>query len=600
MEEYQMVNDNQFSSYKYLINSAPIGIFTSRSDGKPLSINPELAKMLGYANGEEVLNNYQDLAKDLYANFERREELIKQLEEHGEVLNFEFRATKAEGELIWLSMNARMSKKNSDGTFLISGFTTDITKEKIAEQELIDSEKKYRQLAETVHAILWEYNIVNDSWDYVAPQSEEILGYKPQEWKDYNFWKSKIHPDDRDWAVKYCANCLAKGEDHVLEYRFIKKNGEIAWLRDEVNVEVIDGEARFMRGFMLDITEQKEQEYQINFIRNHDPLTELYNRTYLEEKILLLDVKEELPISIIMADLNGLKMINDTYGHSVGDEILVETAKILKNGCDKTDLIARWGGDEFLILLPQTNYVETQKIIRQIKNLCKTTANSKIPISIAMGIGIKVIANQKMHTVLNKAEANMNQNKLIEIRSTKNHILKELLKNLDKKTFETEEHTWRMQKLAFAIAEKISISPKELERLSLLVTLHDIGMTIVPEGILYKDTSLTLDEWKMVKKHPETGARIAASTTDFAHISKELLSHHEHWNGAGYPQGLKGDKIPYLARMLAIIDAYDVMVTGRPYKRAVSKNEALEEISSYAGKQFDPKLVNKFMEVMEI
>ena len=149
------------------------------------------------------------------------------------------------------------------------------------------------------------------------------------------------------------------------------------------------------------------------------------------------------------------------------------------------------------------------------------------------------------------------------------------------------------------LGKEINLASVELDKLSLLSYLHDIGKVAVSEKILKKKEKLNKEEWEEIKKHSETGYRIAVSTDEFSHIAKEILNHHERWDGSGYPEGLKGDEIPLLSRILAVVDAYDIMLNGRPYKNKKSVEDALLELKNNAGSQFDPELVEKFVEIIE-
>ncbi|ADQ13722.1 diguanylate cyclase [Halanaerobium hydrogeniformans] len=340
---------------------------------------------------------------------------------------------------------------------------------------------------------------------------------------------------------------------------------------------------------------QKELEYK-SF---HDSLTNLYNRRFFEEEIKRLDTKRQLPISIIMADLNGLKLINDSYGHDVGDELLKKIAKILESSIRKEDIAARQGGDEFAILLPKTNREQLSKIIKRIKDKVeRINHQADIPISIALGSAIKEDSAEDINEILKKADDNMYQNKLSESRSTKSRIVQGLLNSLNAKSNETKEHALRMRDLAVKFGNKLKLTYSEINRLSLLATMHDIGKTTISEEILTKAAKLDEKEWMIMKKHSEQGYKIASASEEFILVAEDILAHHEHWDGSGYPRGLSGEEIPYLARIISIVDAYDVMTNDRPYSKAISMEEALKEIKSCAGSQFDPELADKFIEMM--
>jgi len=355
---------------------------------------------------------------------------------------------------------------------------------------------------------------------------------------------------------------------------------------------------RMMAEMISNLLSRHAVEEKIRYISYHDKLTDLYNRHFLEIEMQRLDTSRQLPISIIMVDLNGLKLVNDTYGHKTGDKMLVRAAEILSNSCRKEDIIARWGGDEFIILLPQTSLQVANAISNRINRECRQVEVEGLPISMSLGVATKDFTQKSMEKTLAEAENNMYQQKLVESKSARNAVMETLLKTLEAKCFETKAHTRRMEEIALKIGERLELPPSELNRLQILIMLHDIGKINIAEETLNKKEALTQEDWETIKQHPEIGCRIARATEEFAFVAEDILAHHERWDGNGYPQGLKEEEIPLLARITAIADAYEVMSNGRPYKQAMEKEMIINEFKNHAGKQFDPQLVDIFLSII--
>ncbi len=391
---------------------------------------------------------------------------------------------------------------------------------------------------------------------------------------------------------------------------YLMKEGapETVYYSIEANHRVLEGSAtRLVKlddsisiiEVLEDVTERRRAEERARYLYFHDRLTGLYNRSYLEETMEDLDKKGELPVSLIMVDLNGLKLINDTYGYRTGDLMLQEASQTLQGVCGEPDVIARWGGDEFVILMPGSDWREAEKVYLQIKELCGNLLIEDLPVSVAVGMSIKEDAQKSLKSALKEAEDHMYREKISESRSEKSNVLNTLLKALAEKSYETEAHTRRMEAVALQIGEKVGLPDTELNRLRLLITLHDIGKINLPEELLTKQGPLEDNEWEVMKKHPETGYRIARATENFSHVAEEILCHHERWDGGGYPRGLQGEDIPLLARITAIADAYEVMSNGRPYKKALNREQIYQEFCRCAGSQFDPQLVEVFLSLLE-
>ncbi len=350
--------------------------------------------------------------------------------------------------------------------------------------------------------------------------------------------------------------------------------------------------------YIFDITERKQVEGKIRYLSYHDQLTGLYNRHYLENEMKRLDTERQLPISLIMADLNNLKLVNDTFGHIRGDEMLKKAAAIMSQSCRTEDTITRWGGDEFVIYLPATTENKAVDICRRIEKGFNDENIEDIPMSIALGVATKTDVRTELSSVFKKAEDRMYEHKLVCIQRERCAIFKVLLDKLAEKSYESEQHIRSMKDIAEKIVNKLGLSEYDLARMDLLINLHDIGKVNIPETTLKKTGPLSAADWDLIKKHPENGHRIVRTAEAFAHVADEILAHHEKWDGSGYPHGLKGEGIPLLARVISAADAFEVMKSGRPYQRAMNSEEIAAEFKREKGKHFAPQIADIVLEIL--
>lgn len=485
-------------------------------------------------------------------------------------------------------------KGNDELTKLSIEINNMIKRIEYSNKKIQDSEKQLKLVLEGANAGFWDWDIENN-YIYFDKRFLTILGYSEDELPSSDeVWSKIIHEDDLDYSLKFFQNSLGKSINiHIIEQRMKTKSSGYRWILNQCKVVRYDKDSnpKRMTGIITDITDKKKHEEELRYLSYYDKLTGLLNRGYYEYAIEKLNESTELPISIIIGDLNGLKIANDTFGHAQGDKLLTEAANILKDIAGTSALISRYGGDEFVVILENVDSIRANELCLAIKNECSKRKVGSIYVNIALGSSTKVDMSQNINDIIREAEERMYRNKLLEDRSARNSIISSLTKTLEEKSFETEEHAYRIYNLCVKIGKILKLRPDKLDELYLLARLHDIGKIGIDSKILNKPGKLTDEEWEIMKTHCEIGYRIAASTPDLMHIAYGILTHHERYDGTGYPKGLKEEQIPLLSRILTIVDAFDVMTHDRPYKVAITVDEAIEELKRCSGKQFDPNLV---------
>jgi diguanylate cyclase (GGDEF)-like protein len=519
------------------------------------------------------------------------------LDDFSKASNCEHRLICKDGSYKWFISSARVSAFEGGKPVLITGILLDISQRKDSEIALQYSERKYRDLFNTMgegfalHEIIlnesgtaadYMFIDINKAFERLTRlKRKNIIGKTVKE----------VMPDiEASWTETY-RKAASTGKPQSFE-NYAKYSGRY------YNVYAYSPEKGKLASLFRDITEQKINENNLKYLSFHDKLTGLYNRAYFEEELVRLNTSRDLPLSIIIGDVNSLKLLNDAFGHSKGDILLKEITKVLKNTCRAEDIIARWGGDEFALLLPRTTQDIAARIIERIQEKCRRIKKLNIPVSISLGAATKERNDENILKLLVLAEDNMYSNKLLDRKSISSSIITSLTQTLSEKSVETERHADRLKKLALKIGHELKLPQKDLDKLALLALLHDIGKISMPDRIFSKSSRLTKAEWKEIKKHPETGYNICNSSPMITHLADDILAHHEWWDGSGYPQKISGKNIPLLSRIIFIIDAYDVMVKGRPYKSAMTKKAAAEELKRCAGTQFDPFLVDVFIKVV--
>jgi diguanylate cyclase (GGDEF)-like protein/PAS domain S-box-containing protein len=385
-------------------------------------------------------------------------------------------------------------------------------------------------------------------------------------------------------------------EVQIIEYSF-ENNGEIHYYESRM---VLYEEEKVLQ-IVRDMTDKKLAVIEIYEMSVHDGLTGLYNRNYFEMKLNETNWGQDTNIAMVLCDLDGLKIINDTLGHDVGDQCLKAVAAELSKNFRETDLVTRIGGDEFAVIMKNTTLKEIGAIRQKLKESLTTAKvrDVELPISVSLGYSISDNPEKDKRLIFKEADDYMYREKLHQQHSVKSKIVTVLLRMLEARDFVTEGHCERLQGMTAKLAARIGLNEQEINDIILFAQFHDIGKVGISDAILFKPGKLTPLEYEEMKRHSEIGYRIASSIPDLVPIADWIYKHHEWWNGSGYPLGLGGHEIPAQCRILSIVDAFDAMISDRPYRKALPVEEAIKEILRCSGSQFDPEYVDHFIEVIK-
>lgn len=468
-------------------------------------------------------------------------------------------------------------------------------------QTLMQSEALYRTVADFSSELAFLRSPTKDI-RYISPSCERITGYTDTEFYEQpDLLDSIVHPDDREaWLRDMQPEHI---QTHPLQIRIITKSGEMRWI-SHICLPVFDEAGQFQgfRGSQRDITARKQAEEQLRYLSLHDTLTGLYDRSFFEQENLRLSDRRYAPVGMVICDIDGLKLVNDTLGHIAGDKLIKHAAQLIKGCFRETDILARIGGDEFAIILPNSSRLVTESACQRVSDAVfqYNLTNPALPLSISIGYAIGDVSESCcINDLFREADDNMYREKLAHSQDARQSIIQAILREARNKDFLSDGHGDRIQDWAEKLAERIVLPKSRLTILRRLAIYHDIGKVGITDEIVFKPGPLTSEEMAEMRRHPDIGRRIAQSVPELSPIADLVWKHHEWWNGSGYPLGLKHEEIPLECRILAIVEAYDVMTHHQPYRSAMSETAAKAELERCAGSQFDPELVSHFIALLD-
>ncbi len=577
-----------------IFDSIPGYLYVYDENGKLIRWNKKHETMTGYS-AEELTSMTLEKWFD-QDNMEKVSAAVQNIFENG-YSEMEATLIKKNGEKMWVRSSG--VPLNWDGNKYFTGIGLDITDRKIIEMKLQQNMDDLLESQRIAHVGTWRMDIATNQVIW-SDELYRIYGFDPTlPPPPYTEHMNLFTPESWNRLSTALEYTRTSGIPYELELETVRPhqlNGWM-WVRGEA-IKDTNGNILSIGGAVQDITERKKTESELLYMSYHDHLTGLYNRRFFEEELERLDTRKNFPLSIIMCDVNGLKLVNDSFGHDSGDALLKNAAKTITKACRQKDLIARIGGDEFVVVLPNTTAWETRQITNHMKELVSKEKVSNIELSIAYGYETKIIGSQSIIEVVANAENHMYRHKLYERSSIRSKTIDLIMNTLFEKSAREAMHSNRVSRLCETIASKMNFNKDEINQMRIAGLIHDIGKIGIDEKILNKPGRLTIEERKDIERHPEIGWKILSSTNEFSQLAQFVLNHHEKWDGSGYPNGIKGEDIQIEARIIGVADAYDAMTSKRNYQKGISQEEAIEELKRCSGTQFDPKIIDVFVNMV--
>lgn len=584
-----------------IMNSIAEGIMVVSQEHKVVSLNQSALSILGYISESSVIGvNIFNLLFAHLKNIIRSKfnALLDRVPFYNQTTKF----IKSDGTWIDVTFSVtRRTKGNATIGYVMS--FQDVSKEKELENQLKISEDIKSIALNHLPGLIYQ-SLPDESRTitFVSQGVYELTGYTKLEMENeapFNYSRI-VHQDYQQEIWSDWQNSIQTGNEFEKEYMIVTKEGKSKWVYEKGKpIYNQSNEVVAIEGIIIDLDKRRQKDIEIEHLMYHDRLSGLKNRLYFDHMLNKYVEEARYPIGIMVADLDGMKFINDVFGRQFGDKVIEEFANILKKYEKNGVVVARSGGDEFSLILPHSEASNTYEIMINIQEEAKQFIYKSdikdFQLSVSMGFETKVNDSEDMQTIIKSAEDYMHRRKLIARAQNNRDALSSIKATMMANSQETQDHMERMGSIALQVGDKLDLKQNTMDDLYLLALLHDIGKVGVPSNIINKPGKLTDEEWKIMRTHPSIGYQIAMSSIDLKSIAEGILSHHERFDGTGYPNGLKGKEIPLISRIISVIDTYDAITQNRPYRKARSHEEAILEIKKCSGTQFDPDIVEAFI-----
>ncbi len=582
---------NELQLFKSITDQSKYGSALSTIDGILVYVNQAFCEMHGFL--EEELIGKPIAMVHSEEQMKNVSSLLNQMRTEGSFTNEEVWHQRKNKETFPTIMTGKLIYLDGEPRYF-SATMFDISKEKQIQLELANTKKQFEMILSendipiASHTVLFDANQqpIDYRYDYVNPAFEKLIGLKQSQIIGKTVLEL-LPNTEKYWIEEYAKVAQTQISMRYTNYasQFDKWFSVSAYCPQKGQFAVL----------ISDITELKKQEEKVLYVYRHDSMTGLPNRMYFEERIIELEKEGNLPVGIMMIDINGLKLINDSFGNYAGDQVLIQVAGLLKETSQSTDFVARVGGDEFIIICPFTSTEKMDHLKEQLLDGVSQLMIDDLHYSLSIGYDIKTKKNQNLKETLVSAENDMHRTKVFHGQSVRSRAIMSIYSTLTHKYIDELVHSERVSDYCRLIGEQLQLNEEELNELSLAGKLHDIGKISIPDDVLKKPGKLTKEEWKTMKEHTVNGYQILRAADEYSELASYALSHHERIDGLGYPNGLKGEEIPLFARIIHVADAYEAMTSNRPYREALKRNEAIQELLLHKGTQFDSELVDIFV-----
>jgi diguanylate cyclase len=588
MVESIQISELNKQRFKSSIEHSPVPTIIYKLSGEIVSSNPAWERITGFTLHDiqsisQWLN--QSLSMDEMSRHKILEQLLTTKENHfNGIVTFKTNY----GKEISLALYTSNIGGDEEGNVLLLTVGIDLT-------EQLKLEKLSNSILETSKDAFFLLNAegkiinVNDTASMMFGHSKEkLIGSNIKSFDSKN-----------QHVITDQLQIVREKGYHRFETTHIRRDGQVIDI--DISANKIFTNDTYIYLFIRDVSEKNRQVNEILYVSTHDSLTNTYNRHTIQSHLNQLNY-DNVTCSIMFFDINGIKFVNDSIGYDAGDVLIKDFASILSSSIRELDILARTGASEFMIYVHDSSQDVVNEILKAVHDKVHDYNGSTLDVIKQLNYSYGYAHHRRAKNMIElqtKASQHLTSNKLAEKRSLRNSLLNSIVTTLAEKSHETKEHASRLSDLSVAMGKKLNMAEHHISELRILAILHDIGKIGIPESILNKPGSLTSEEWEIMKKHPEIGYRIALASGELEQIANYILYHHEHWNGEGYPHGLKGEDIPLPSRIIAIVDTYDAMTSDRVYRKKLSHEIAINELKKHANSQFDAQLVKIFIEIVD-